>query len=110
MALSKRSFANIEAVKDDDVRDTLRILFDRIHDLSSRGERGVAVVLSEDLDAKGKRVTELADPLDGKDALTLDFADNRYEPYRLTDPVLQNAAVDKLVALGLTEAEARSLL
>lgn len=110
MALSKRSFANLEAIKDDDVRDVVRILYDRIHDLQSKSERGVAVTLSADLDAKDKKVRRLADPTDGQDALSLDFADNRYEPFRIGNASLQDAAVAKLVGLGLTEAEARSLI
>lgn len=106
MVLSRRSFANLEAVKDDDVRDVLRILFDRIHDLESRAKRGV----DPQLDAGGERVTNVGDPTDSGDAVSLGFADNRYEPFRLSNVPLENGAIDKLVVLGLTEAEARSLL
>lgn len=106
MALSKRSFANIEAVKDDDTRETIRILYDRIHDLESRAERGA----TPSLDAKGERVTSLADPTDSEDAVSLGFADNRYEPFRSKNGEFDNALVDTLIAFGLTEAEARRVL
>jgi transcription elongation GreA/GreB family factor len=102
MALSKRSFANLEAIKDDDTRDAIRILFDRIHDLQ---EKLATASTTEASPAKN-----LADPVDPGDAVSLSFADNRYQPFRLTDPGLETSAVNKLVGLGLTEAEARSLL
>ncbi len=106
MVLSKRSFANLESVKDDDVRDVLRILFDRIHDLESRS----TTTAEPTLDAKGEPVTNLGDATDSGDAVSLGFADNRYEPFRLSNIPLETSVVGKLVALGLTEAEARRLL
>ncbi len=106
MVLSRRSFANIESVKDDDVRDVIRILYDRIHDLESRAERKVAPTL----DADGEKFTNLADATDPGDAVSLEFADHRYEPFHLSNIPLENSAVTKLVALGLTEAEARRLI
>ncbi len=105
MTLSRRSFANLEAVKDDDVRETFRLLYDRIHDLESRAERGV----EPQLDASGEKLTSVGDAVDAGDAVALGFADIRYEPFNLKNVPLQNAAVAKLVGLGLTEAEARSL-
>ncbi len=106
MALSRRSFANLEAVKDDDVRDAIRLLYDRIHDLESRAERKI----DPTLDADGEKFTNLADPTDEGDAVSLGFADHRYEPFQLSNIPLETSAVAKLVALGLTEAEARRLL
>lgn len=95
MALSKRSFANLEAIEDSEVREALRILHDRIHDL----ETPVASPLKD-----------VPDPMDKGDALSLGFADNRYEPYKLANVPVQSSAVTKLIGLGLTEEEARSLL
>lgn len=106
MVLSKRSFANLESVKDDDVRDVFRILYDRIHDLESRAKRKV----DPQLDADGEKLTNVGDAADSGDAVSLGFADNRYEPFRLRNIPLETSVVAKLVALGLTEAEARRLL
>ena len=106
MVLSKRSFANLDSIEDEDVQLVFRILFDRIHDLESRADRLVAPAM----DAGGEPLTNIGDAEDVGDAVSLGFADNRYEPFQLSNIPLETSVVGKLVALGLTEAEARRLL
>lgn len=89
MALSKRSFP-FETVKDPATHDALRLIFDRIHDLEARPVPSTTAA--------------------PEDAINQDFADNRYQLKDRPNVLAQERAVTKLVALGLTEEEARSLL
>ena len=70
MALSTRAFP-LESIKDPDVRQALRVIFDRLHDLESD-------VLRTDLNASGKKITNLGDANSPGDALSLGVADERY--------------------------------
>ena len=87
MALSKRAYP-YESIKDPAIRDAMRILWDRIHELESRKT-----------------------PASVEGAITQEFADERYQQITHPDQALQDRAVAKLVAgTPLTESEARSLL
>lgn len=122
MALSRRAFPNLESIDDPVIRDALRIIMDRIHDLESQGERENTQMtrLGRILDANGNRITNLGDATEASDAISRSFADNRYQKIlrtpavSYTDRQLAISCIAKLIdgtfpsTSDLTEAELRA--
>lgn len=75
MALSSRSYP-LERIEDPAVREVLRILFDRIHDLETANARGIK--LAADLDAAGHRIVNLGAAAADGDAVSRVLGDDRY--------------------------------
>lgn len=76
--VARQSYPRIQNVTDVETRESLRLLWDRIH--AVEGRENNPAVLRANLDAGANRLTNLVDPTSAQDAVTRAYGDANYGP------------------------------